>query len=258
MSAWIDVHTHLNMLKDTPEDAIARAKSAGVEKIITIGTNPEDHTKVIEFAEKFAPDVWCTIGVHPHDAEKFPEDESLMLSQAKHERCLAVGEIGLDYYYDNAPREKQKEVFRRQLEIAEELDLPFEIHTRDAEQDTVDILNDFRGRIRGMIHCFTGTQWLAEKALDLGHNISCSGIVTFKSADDLRDVARYVPMDRIHVETDAPFLTPVPHRGKSNEPMFTATTGEFVAQLKGVEVSEFQAQTRKNAEDLFKTKFFAE
>jgi TatD DNase family protein len=164
---------------------------------------------------------------------------------------VAVGEIGLDYYYDHSPREEQKDAFRRQLEIAARHQMPIEIHTRDAEADTVEILNEFRGRLSGIVHCFTGTMWLARQALDLGLDISFSGVITFKNAGDLREVVKFVPLERLHVETDAPFLAPVPMRGKSNQPAFVVHTARAVAQLKQISEDQLLEATRNNARRTF-------
>lgn len=249
---WIDVHTHLNMLEVSPEQALADCKAAGVDSVITIGTEPKDHLVVLELAKKFYPQVHCTLGVHPHEAELFtPEVDKFLMENADRPEVVAIGEIGLDYYYDNAPREIQKAAFRRQLEISIEKGLPVEIHTRDAEQDTADILAEFGGKVRGILHCFTGTQWLADEALKLGLDISISGVATFKKADELREVVRHVPLERLHVETDAPFLSPMPHRGKKNVPAFVIHTAEVVAQIKGVTIDELMAQTRINAKRTF-------
>lgn len=249
---WIDVHTHLNMLEEGPGEALRLAEQAQVTKVITIGTCPEDHPEVLRLADQYNDRVYCTLGVHPHEAELFDEDaEKFMVQNFSHPKVVAVGEIGLDFYYDNAPRDLQRQVFRRQLELAEVAKLPVEIHTRDAEDDTVQILSDFRGRVTGLIHCFTGTLDLAKKALDLGFNISFSGVVTFKNADSLRQVVKYVPLDRMHVETDAPFLTPVPFRGKKNTPAYMVHTAKVVAELKGVDDETLAWQTTENAKQLF-------
>ena len=159
--------------------------------------------------------------------------------------------MGLDYYYSNATHDVQKKSFRRQLEIAVEHDMPVEIHTRDAEPDTVEILQEFGGKVRGLLHCFTGSQWLADQGLALGLNISISGIVTFKNADALRSVVKTIPLDRLHVETDAPFLAPMPHRGKSNEPALMVHTAQKVAELKGVTLEQLSEATNANAKKLF-------
>ncbi len=253
MNSWIDVHTHLNMLKDLSIDqAIADAEKAGVSRFITIGTDPEDHVRVLEIASKYFPKVSCTLGIHPHEGQIYTEEIGQFIeTNAVRPEVAAIGEIGLDYHYESSPRDQQKEAFRRQLDIATRLKLPIEIHTRDAEADTVEILQDYRGRLSGIVHCFTGTRWLAEQALDLGLNISFSGVVTFKNAEELRSVVKYVPLDRMHVETDAPFLAPVPQRGKSNVPAFVVHTGLAVAALKGISPEQLQRATWENARRTF-------
>jgi TatD DNase family protein len=250
---WIDMHAHLDRLEHPPEDALCLAETANVQKVITIGTEPNDLPLILALAEKFYPRVFCTLGVHPHEGVLYTEDaEKFIRENAGRKEVVAIGEIGLDYFYEHSPRGPQQEAFRRQLQLASELGLPVEIHTRDAEADTVQILNEFRGRVTGLIHCFTGTQWLAEKALDLGFNISISGVVTFKNAGELRKTVEAIPLDRLHVETDAPFLAPVPHRGKKNTPAYVVHTAEVVAQLKSLSVPELARVTTANAFRLFK------
>lgn len=252
MPVWFDVHTHLNMLEAGPEEGLSRAKAAGVEKVITIGTCPDDWQTVLDLSKKFSENVYCTLGVHPHEATLFDDKaEQFMRANLGFERLVAVGEIGLDYYYNNSPREKQIETFERQMEIAAEHRLPVEIHTRDADDDTAAVLREFHGRVRGLLHCFTSSWELAKVALDVGFHISISGVVTFKNAAALRDVVTKVPLDRLHVETDAPFLAPMPHRGKKNEPAWVVHTAECVAGLKGVTLEALSESTRANALDLF-------
>lgn len=248
---WTDVHTHLNFLEISPEEAIRVGGELGLNRFITIGTEPDDLPIVLGLAEKH-PQVFCTLGIHPHEGKVFDDAvDNYLNANLSHKRVVAVGEIGLDYYYDNSPQDKQLEAFRAQMDIAEKFDLPVEIHTRDAEPDTIEILNEYKGRVKGIIHCFTGTQKLATAALDCGYNISFSGIVTFKNAQDLRDVCANTPVDRMHVETDAPFLAPVPMRGKKNQPDFMLYTAQFVAQLKGVPLVDFCQQMKTNAETMF-------
>ncbi len=252
MPAWIDIHTHLNMLEDEPAVSIQKAKDNGVEKLITIGTGPDDHPIVLDLAQKYYPDVFCTLGVHPHDAKDYTQSvREYLLANAVKKEVVAIGEIGLDYYYNNSGQDEQRMVFRDQLKIAKQLGLPVEIHTRDAEEDTISILQEFDGEVTGLIHCFTGTQWLADEALKLGLNISISGVVTFKNANALRDVVKSLPLDRIHVETDSPFLTPVPFRGKKNTSAFVVHTAEKVAELKGVTMDELAKITKENALKMF-------
>lgn len=253
MSAeWIDVHTHLNMLESTIEDSLRLARDNGVARMFTIGTQPDDHQLVLDIAKKHYPTVCCTLGIHPHDANTYNDAALEFIRQhANDPEVVAIGEIGLDYFYENSDRAMQKVAFEKQLALAEETGLPVEIHTRDAEPDTVAILKNFEGRVKGLLHCFTGTQWLADEALKLGFDISISGVVTFKNAEDLRNIVRTLPIDRIHVETDAPFLSPVPQRGKKNTPAYVIHTGQFVAQLKGISSEELARQTKLNALKLF-------
>lgn len=252
MSRWIDVHTHLNMLDTSAELALQEAKSNGVENVITIGTGPADWPTVYELARTYYPQVACTFGLHPHDANLWnAETEAKLKSWLKSPSAVAVGEIGLDYYYNNSPKEVQLKAFRDQMRIAEELKFPVEIHTRDAEDDTLMVLEEFKGRVTGLLHCFTSSWKLAEAALAIGYHISFSGVVTFKNAADLREVCRKVPLDRLHVETDAPFLAPMPHRGKKNRPAFVTNTAELVASIKGIDKLKLAEVTRANAKTLF-------
>lgn len=250
--SWIDVHAHLDMLEDSPEVTLQKAKASGVSKIVTIGTEPSDHEFVLKTAREFYPDIYCTLGVHPHQGLQWTEEIGTFLETHLPEKeVIAVGEIGLDYYYNQSPVEEQKTAFRKQLEIARKLKMPVQIHTREAEQDTVEILKEFKGEVTGLIHCFTSSSWLAEQVLDLGLNISFSGVVTFKNAESLRETCKWVPLDRLHVETDAPFLAPVPQRGKKNTPAFVVHTASLVAQLKGITEEKLAEATNENARQLF-------
>lgn len=250
--SWIDVHTHINMLDIPPEAALAEALNNKVDRMITIGTCPDDLPVVLDLAKKYSPRVTCTLGIHPHEAELYTAEIGQWIREhALSPEVVAIGETGLDYYYNNAPKEVQIHAFREQMQIAEDLGLPVEIHTRDAEDDSAMVLKEFSGRVRGLLHCFTSSWELAQVGLDCGFNISISGVVTFKNADALRDVVRRVPLDRLHVETDAPFLAPVPHRGKKNQPAFVVHTAEAVAGLKGVTMAELEVATRQNAANLF-------
>ena len=249
---WIDVHAHLDKLEEGVEAAINNARAAGVRKIVTIGTEPADHPIVLEIARKYYPDVYCTLGVHPHEGVLYTDEIGRFIDEnVKDPAVVAVGEIGLDYYYESSPKKEQIHAFRAQLDIAKKNKLPVEIHTRDAEQDTVEILKDYKGQVGGIIHCFTGSSWLAKECLDVGFNISISGVVTFKNAESLRETVKMVPLDRLHVETDAPFLAPVPLRGKPNTPANVIHTAKLVAELKGISLEELCAQTRVNALKLF-------
>jgi TatD DNase family protein len=249
---WLDIHAHLNFLEDPVEISIAKAQKAGVKRIITIGTEPGDLQVVLDIAKKHYPTVCCTLGIHPHEAKLYSQEiENFILKQARDPSVVALGEMGLDYFYKNSEPEQQKWAFEKQLQLAEQLQLPVEIHTRDADQDTVEILQKFAGKVRGIIHCFTGSQWLANECLKLGYNISLSGIVTFKNAQSLREIAESIPVDRLHVETDAPFLTPAPFRGVKNSPQYVVFTAQFVAELKKMSLEQFSAQMIANAKAMF-------
>ncbi|MFN8791538.1 MAG: TatD family hydrolase [Bdellovibrionales bacterium] len=246
--SFIDMHAHLERLEHSPEEALRLAQAENIQRVITIATEPNDLEPTLTLARKFYPKVFCTLGVHPHEGVLYTDEaEAFIRKNAVSPEVVALGEMGLDYYYEHSPREPQKQAFRRQLQVASELKLPVEIHTRDAEADTVEILKEFRGRVTGLIHCFTGTQWLAEQCLDLGYNISISGVVTFKNAEDLRKTVAFIPLDRLHVETDAPFLAPVPMRGKQNTPAFMIHTAKLVAQLKGLSLERLAEVTTQNA-----------
>jgi TatD DNase family protein len=250
--SFIDVHTHIDMLEVDPQIVLKAAREAGVEHMITIGTHHADHKKIVEMVEALRPQVYGTLGIHPHEAKDFNDEaEAFMRAHLTDDRIVAVGEIGLDYFYEHSDREIQKKVFRKQMDLAAEFKLPVEIHSRDAEDDTIDILNEYKGRVKGLMHCFTGTQKLADAALAVGYNISISGVVTFKSAEALRATVLTVPLDRLHIETDAPFLTPVPFRGKKNEPAMMIHTARVVAEIKGVSLEELARATTANAKALF-------
>lgn len=252
MSQWLDLHAHLNMLEEGAEEALRLAREAGVVKVVTIGTEPQDLPLVLELAEKNYPDVFCTLGIHPHEGQVYTDEIGRFIeTNLAKPWVVAVGEIGLDYYYEHSSHEEQKQAFRAQLEIAARTQMPVQIHTRDADEDTIMIMKEFAGQVRGIIHCFTGTAWLAQEALALGYNISISGVVTFKNAESLREIVRSLPLNRIHVETDAPFLAPVPMRGRKNTPAFVVHTAKFVAELKGVSVDELAKATRENALRMF-------
>ncbi len=249
---WVDIHAHLNFLEDSVETSLQNAARAGVRRVITIGTEPNDLQVVLDIAQKHYPTVCCTLGIHPHEAKLYTDDiEQFILKNATLPHVVALGEMGLDYFYKNSEPAEQKAAFERQLMLAEKLNLPVEIHTRDADEDTVEILQKFAGRVRGVIHCFTGTQYLADECLKLGYNISLSGIVTFKNAESLRKIAETGPVDRMHVETDAPFLTPAPFRGVKNSPQYVVFTAQFVAQLKNMNLQDFSKQMLANAEKMF-------
>ncbi len=245
---WVDVHTHLHMLKN-PDKAVQTALDSGVQKMMTIGTSAEDWDQVLKDVKKFS--VFGALGQHPHTAKDYNDASEEKLKQSlQNENIQALGEIGLDYYYEHSDRSIQKEVFRRQMALADELGLPVEIHTRNAEEDTLTILKEYPG-VRGLIHCFTGSYGMAKKALDIGYNISFSGIITFKKAEGLRRVCEKIPIQRLHIETDAPYLAPLPHRGKENQPAWLLHTAKMAANLHKVSTEKLKEQTWANACHLF-------
>jgi len=251
----IDSHCHLNYegLAERRDEVLASARAAGVTGFLNISTRQREWDDVIAVAEA-NEDVWATVGVHPHEADAHPDLGALALVAAtSHPDVIAIGECGLDYYYDKSDRAAQRERFQAHIEAARETGLPLVVHTRDAEDDTAEMLERAvnAGGVRGVLHCFTGTWELARKALDLGFYVSLSGIVTFKNAQDLQHTARKLPADRLLVETDSPFLAPVPHRGRTCEPAFVADTARFVAGLRGVEVDTLAQETTGNFFKLF-------
>ena len=251
----IDSHCHLDFpdFADDLDGVIERARAAGVEHMITICTRVTRAAGVAAIAERY-DDVSFTVGTHPHEAAgEGAEDFAAMRAFAEHPKCVGIGEAGLDYHYDYAPREVAQRVFRGQIALARELDLPLVIHARDADDDIAAILTDEmgQGRFHALLHCFTSSRELAETALDLGLSISFSGVVTFKKSEGLRAIARHVPLDRILVETDAPYLAPTPHRGHRNEPAFVVATAKVVAEARGLEPEALAAATRANTFKLF-------
>ncbi len=251
----IDSHCHLiyDGLADRQDEVLANARARGVTGFLNISTRQKEWDAVIAVAER-EPDVWASVGVHPHEADAHPDLGAAALVEASsHPRVIAIGECGLDYYYDKSDRAAQRERFQAHIEASRETGLPLILHTRDAEDDTAEILirEVGKGGVTGVLHCFTGSQKLADIALDLGFYVSLSGIVTFKNAADLQATAKSIPDDRILVETDAPFLAPVPNRGKPCEPAFVVDTANFVATLRGVEYDELAAITTRNFFTLF-------
>lgn len=250
-----DSHCHLNYkgLVDEQAAVLDRARAAGVSAMLNISTRASEWDEVIGVAER-EPDVWASVGIHPHEADTHPDvGVGTLVERASHERVIGIGESGLDFYYDRSDRDRQKASFRSHIVAARETGLPIIVHTRDAEEDTHRILEEEMGKgaFSGVIHCFTASEDFARKALELGLYISISGIVTFKNAKDLQATAARVPADRLLIETDAPFLAPVPHRGRPCEPAFVADTARFLAELRGVPVEELAEQTSSNFKTLF-------
>ena len=251
----IDSHCHLEYkgLVEDQAGVLDRARQAGVGGFLSISTRQREWAQVIATAEREA-DVWASVGIHPHEADGHADmGEAALLEAAAHPRVIAIGETGLDYYYDKSDRLVQQELFRRHIAVSRATGLPIIIHTRDAEADTAAILRDemAKGGFPALIHCFTASADFARIVLDLGLTISLSGIVTFKNASDLQAIAAIIPEDRLLVETDAPFLAPVPNRGKVCEPAFVADTARFVAELRDVSPEALAAATSKNFMKLF-------
>lgn len=250
-----DSHCHLNYkgLGEQLPEVLARARETGVAAMLNIATRENEWDDVLATAER-EQDVWATVGIHPHEADEHPHiDTAKLVARASHPRVVGIGETGLDYYYDHSDRAQQQASFRAHIAASRETGLPLIVHTRDAEKDTADILADEMGKgaYPGVIHCFTASGEFADKALALGFYISISGIVTFKNARDLQETAARLPLDRLLIETDAPFLAPVPHRGKTGEPAFVADTCRFLAQLRGQDADELAEATRTNFHRLF-------
>jgi len=249
----IDSHCHLDypQLAADREGVLRRARAAGVGRMVNIATRSTDFDAVRVTAEQI-DDVFCTVGVHPHHAHEEGENFSTedLIKLAAHPKTVGIGETGLDFYYDKAPRDIQEESFRRHIRAAQATKLPLIIHSREAEEDTIRVLKS-EGPSTGVMHCFSSRRILAEQALEIGFYISLSGILTFKKSQELRDIARDVPLDRLLVETDSPYLAPEPYRGKPCEPAYVARTAQVLAEVKGVSVEEIARQTTENFFRLF-------
>ena len=250
-----DSHCHLNYkgLVERRDEVLANARARGVTAMLNISTRESEWDEVVAAAES-EPDIWATVGIHPHEADKHPDvDTAKLVARAAHPRIVGIGESGLDYYYDHSDRDRQKASFRSHIAATRETGLPIIVHTRDAEDDTAMILREEMGKgtYPGVIHCFTASDAFADIALDLGFYISISGIVTFKNARELQATAARLPIERLLVETDAPFLAPVPHRGRPGEPAFVADTATFLAELRGEPVEQLMTRTAENFHTLF-------
>ena len=253
----IDSHCHLDYLERDGRDLaeiVATAQRAGVERLVTICTKVTEFERVRAIAERFEP-VTCSVGIHPHEAGAEPETGTEQLVDwAQHPKVVGIGETGLDYFYEHSPRDAQQKSFRAHIRAARATGLPLIVHTRDADEDTIAILREEAeegGPFPGVIHCFSSSKWLGEEAVKLGLYISISGILTFKKAEELRDAVRDLPLDRLLVETDAPYLAPVPKRGKQNEPAYVVHTAAALAELKGVSEAELAEVTTRNFRTLF-------
>jgi TatD DNase family protein len=255
----IDSHCHLNYDYDgkTAEDLVREAAANGVEALVTISVDFETHPEVVAISEKF-PTVYHTVGLHPHEGSRWKDTDAEYLRQAaRHPKCRGIGELGLDYYYDHSEHDQQLLALRNQLNLALEVELPIVVHSRDAEADLLPELANYAKRVKagnevGVIHCFTGTQAFGQACLDLGFYISFSGILTFKNAADLRESARAFPLDRVLVETDSPFLAPIPFRGKKGEPSMVLQTAMKLAEVKGLSLAEVAEVTTRNSKKLFR------
>ncbi len=251
----VDSHCHLDFpeLSQELDDVIRRAELAGVGHMVTICTHIAKFDQIKAIAERY-DNVYCSVGTHPHNADKelnYSADDIVALAQ--HPKCVAIGEAGLDYFYDNAPREAQALGLRNHIDAARETQLPLVIHSRDADDDMISILKEGmeQGAYPALLHCFSSGHKLAMEALDMGLYVSLSGILTFKRSQEIRDIVKDVPMDRLLVETDAPYLAPMPHRGKRNEPAYVKHTAEMLAEVKGVSLEEITSITTDNFFRLF-------
>ncbi len=247
---YIETHCHLDYLKELPlEDILLKIKEAGIFKVVTIGVDPENLDKVRDLAHTY-PQIYYSQGIHPHDAKEATDVEfQKIIERSKDPKMIAVGEIGLDYHYNNSPPEIQRTVFEKQLQIACDTDLPVIIHTRDADEDTRAILKNFSTKLKrkGVVHSFTSSKELAEFVLAEGFYIGFNGIITFKKAENVQEIVKITPAERILFETDSPFLTPMPHRGKENAPYYLPFVAAKVAELKGTELEPLKIQVFQNS-----------
>ena len=251
----VDSHCHLDFPDFAAEldEVVARARAAGIGRMVTICTRVRKHAQVLAVAEKFL-EIYCSVGTHPHNAhEELDIDAKALIALTKNPKVVAIGEVGLDYHYDNSPRDAQAQGLRQHIAAARETGLPLVIHAREADADMARILEDETGKgtFPAVLHCFTGGRDLAFKAIELGHYVSFTGILTFKNSAALRDIAAALPADRILVETDAPYLAPLPYRGKRNEPAYVVETAKILAQTRGVTADEIARQTTENFFRLF-------
>jgi len=252
---WVDSHCHLGMLTEAAEP-VARAREAGVVGMVCVGTDLPTSHHAVEIADRH-PDVWATVGLHPHDASRLSAEWGQLEMLAHAEPVVAIGEAGFDLFYEHSPKDEQETAFRWQVRLAHRLDLALVIHTRDAWDDTFRVLDDEGVPRRTVFHCWSGGAAEAEQALARGAHLSFSGIVSFKNADDVRDAARLTPLDRVLVETDSPYLAPVPHRGKTNEPAWVVDVGLALATATERDPADVARATRENAEIVFGKKFSA-
>ncbi len=251
----IDSHCHLNYkgIIEQQDDVLTRARAVGVTGMLNISTRESEWNDIIALADQ-ETDIWASVGIHPHEADTHPDvDTQKLINKARHERVVAIGETGLDYYYDHSDRDNQRKSFRSHIIASRQTGLPLIVHTRDAEEDTAQIMTEEmeEGSYPAVIHCFTASDDFAKKALDIGCYISLSGIVTFKNAHELKETAKWIPSDRLLIETDSPFLAPVPHRGKTGEPAFVADTAAYLAELRNENLDALKETTVQNFFNLF-------
>ena len=251
----VDSHCHLDFAQLAEDEAgvIERAAAAGVRRMVTIATRLSSFAKVLQIAERH-DSVFLATGVHPHQAgEEGPASPEPLIANAAHPKVVAIGEAGLDYFYDKSPRDAQAQGFRHHIAAARTTGLPLVVHTRDAEEDTIAILGQGmdEGAYSGIVHCYSSSRWLGEQAVSMGLYLGVGGILTFKRSDELRDTVRDMPKDRILLETDSPYLAPVPRRGKTNEPAYVAYVAKVLAEVWGTDVAEVEARTTDNFFRLF-------
>jgi TatD DNase family protein len=252
MTSFIDTHCHLDILESTPEETIIEAKQAGVQRMVTIAVDEPSLDFVSSTVQEF-PAVYGSVGFHPHDASKLTKSLLQKIRQLAEEqhKLIAIGETGLDYHYMNSPAEIQQQAFRKQLQLAVELNLPVILHSREAETDTLSILQEFPVPSLGVAHSFTSSIEMAKILVDMGWYLGINGIVTFKNAEDLREVVRWLPLEHLLLETDSPFLAPIPFRGKPNKPAYIPAIATFIAELREISLEELAQQTTENAQRLF-------
>ena len=252
MTSFIDTHCHLDKLDSTPEEAIIEAKQAGVQRMVTVSVDEPSLDFVSSMVQQFT-EVYGSVGFHPHDAAELTEDleQKIRKLALEEKKLIAIGETGLDYHYMYSPAEVQQQVFSKQLQLAVELNLPVIMHSRDAETDTLNILQEIPVLPLGVAHSFTSSFEMAKTLIEMGWYIGINGIVTFKNAEDLREVVSWLPLDRLLLETDSPFLAPTPFRGKPNKPAHIPAIATFIAELRGISLEQLSEQTSANAQRLF-------
>ena len=253
MTSFIDTHCHLDKLESNPEETVEEAKQEGVKTMVTISVDEESFDFVSKAVKQFK-DVYGTVGIHPHDASEFSPKlgKSIQKIAREQDKLIAIGETGLDYHYMNSSSEDQQFAFRKQLRIAVEVNLPVVLHSREAETDTINILKEIPVPALGVAHSFTSSLMMAKTLLDMGWYLGINGIVTFKNAEDLREIVRWIPMDRLLLETDSPFLAPIPFRGKPNKPAYIPIIASFVAELRNITIEHLAEKTSENAQRLFR------